>query len=149
MDITESAPSNVVASPGTQVELEQKNPDIVPEPRPVTSEQQYTESVQGSEVSPAADELVAAKDDVSDSKLDAQNGSSPTEGQDSETKASTSSGQTAVNSGSANHYVPPVKRFTAVNINKAFLQKNPALSSSATVNSSSSNNKQSGPIGKR
>lgn len=45
-------------------------------------------------------------------------------------------------------YVPPVKRFSAVNINKKFLQKNqPSMAASAGSSSGSAGSKQAGVIG--
>ncbi|KAI5124449.1 hypothetical protein M0805_008333 [Coniferiporia weirii] len=55
---------------------------------------------------------------------------------------------TSASAPSSQSYIPPVKRFSAVNINKKFLQKNQSLSSVAGSSNSSiaSSNKQTGAI---
>lgn len=72
---------------------------------------------------------------------------SPEEGQ----KVATESGDitsTPVSSAPTQNYVPPVKRFNSVNINKKFLQKNQATTSLSTTGSSaSSSSKQTSSLG--
>ena len=51
-------------------------------------------------------------------------------------------------SGTTSNYVPPVKRFSAVNINKKFLEKNQSASgASGSHSSASTSNRQIGPVG--
>ena len=144
MENSQSDPPNVLAASEAQVEVEQKDPDTVAQP--VTSERLHTESSQAPEGHPIETNPVESKDESPDRKSGSQSVSSPSEGQEVENKPPTP-GQSAANTSAGQNYVPPVKRFKSVNINKNFLQKNQGTTSAGSSSSAGSTSKQAGAIG--
>lgn len=84
----------------------------------------------------------ASKADIAQANIIVEAQSESRDTQSAEAKAAGSNSTPPTQS-----YVPPVKRFSAVNINKKFLQKNQSSVAAGSTASSGSSNKQTGAIG--